>query len=131
MVGHSDAEEIVQDTFAAAMSQDRFFETVETPAAWLRTVLVRRAISHLRQRSLVARLLPHLAQRTDTASESRLDLETALQRLSPKQRAVVVLRYYHGLDYRDISANLGIPDSSLGPLLTRAKAILREALGDG
>jgi DNA-directed RNA polymerase specialized sigma24 family protein len=40
----------------------------------------------------------------------------------------VVLRYYHDAPYSEIAAALEIDQESVGPLLTRARAAMRDAL---
>ncbi len=59
---------------------------------------------------------------------ARTDLESALSRLPPKQRAAVVLRYYQNAPYAEIASALEMDVESVGPLLTRARAALRESL---
>jgi RNA polymerase sigma-70 factor (ECF subfamily) len=59
-----------------------------------------------------------------------VDLRHALMRLSPKQRAVVVLHYYEGLGETEIAGVLGCRPGSIGPLLTRARRRLRREWSD-
>jgi RNA polymerase sigma factor (sigma-70 family) len=58
----------------------------------------------------------------------RLDLALALRRLGPRPRVAIVLRYYQDASYDEIATALAVAPSSVGPLLTRARAELREAL---
>ena len=60
----------------------------------------------------------------------RRDLATALASLPPDQRTAVLLVDAYGLDYADAAEVLGVRAGTIGSRLTRARAVLREALGD-
>jgi RNA polymerase sigma-70 factor (ECF subfamily) len=127
MVGAADAEEVVQEAFERAMRDRDFFERVREPRAWLRTVVARRALGRLRRRHIVERL--RLRPPADHIEPwERVDLAAALARLASQERVAVVLRYFAEASYEEIAGALGMPASSLGPLLTRARARLREQL---
>lgn len=49
----------------------------------------------------------------------------ALAALSPRQRAVIVLRYYEGLSEAEIAATLGCSAGTVKSAASRAKATLR------
>lgn len=52
-------------------------------------------------------------------------MRRAVMNLDPRQRAAVVLRYYHGFDYATIGSILEISTSNVGALLSRALDRLR------
>lgn len=128
IVGEAEAEEVVQDAFERAMRESDFFGRVRDPLAWLRTVSTRVALARLRRRALwdKAQVLLGRGHR-ETASQS-VDISAALARLPAKQRAAIVLRYYHDAPYSEIAAALEMDEASVGPLLTRARAALKDAL---
>ena len=128
IAGDADAEECVQDAFERAMRETRFFDDVHDASAWLRTAVSRRAISRVRRRQLWARIVPRLHDPVGEYDESVADLRRALEALPPQQRAAVVLRYYADADYDEIARALDVESSSVGPILTRARTKLREAL---
>lgn len=127
MVGAAEAEEVVQDAFERAMRDPAFFERVHEPIAWLRTVTARRALGRLRRRRILERLRLRPATHGVEPWE-RADLARALDRLASRERVAVVLRYFGGESYEEIAEALGVVPSSVGPLLTRARARLREDL---
>lgn len=129
IAGDAEAEECVQDAFERAMRETHFFEEVRDPAAWLRTVVSRRAVSRVRRRALFGALMPRLHEPATDYDTDVLDLRRSLQGLPGPQRAAIVLRYYGDADYDEIARALGVAPSSVGPLLTRARTRLREALG--
>ncbi len=62
-------------------------------------------------------------------------LARALRQLSPEQRAVVELTYFHGYSYREISEIAGCPVNTVKTRMFHARAKLRTVLpalgGDG
>lgn len=128
LVGEAEAEEVVQDAFERAMREPDFFGRVREPLAWLRTVSTRVALARLRRRTLWEGAQRLLGRSGSGPDHARMDIEAALRRLPPKQRAAVVLRYYHDAPYSEIAAALEMDEASVGPLLTRARAALKESL---
>jgi RNA polymerase sigma factor (sigma-70 family) len=60
-----------------------------------------------------------------------LDLFGALQRLTPRQRASVVLHYYVGYSLREVADIIGSTRAAVGVHLFRARERLRKDLGSG
>lgn len=127
LVGEAEAEEVVQDAFERAMREPEFLSRVIEPVAWLRTATTRVALGRLRRRVLWDRVRS-LVVREPATDGRNLDLEAALRVLPLRQRAAVVLRYYQDAPYSEIAEALEIEEASVGPLLTRARAALRESL---
>lgn len=127
MVGAAEAEEVVQEAFERAMREPAFFDRVREPIAWLRTVTARRAVGRLRRRRVLERLHLRPAS-TGIEAWERVDLAIALERLPAHERVAVVLRYWAEASYDEIALALGLAPASVGPLLTRARAHLRDAL---
>jgi RNA polymerase sigma-70 factor (ECF subfamily) len=128
LVGDAEGEEIVQDAFERAMRQKDFFDEVAQPLAWLRTVVVRLAVSKLRRRTLWERIFPLLERHDTMAASPDPDLEAAIRKLPPRQRAAIVLRYYFDADYAEIASTLGLSEASISKTLSRARAVLKEDL---
>jgi RNA polymerase sigma-70 factor (ECF subfamily) len=110
------------------MREPRFFEDVRDAEAWFRTAVSRRAISRVRRRQVWGRIVPRLHAPASAYDESVADVRRALEALPAQQRAAVVLRYYADADYDEIARAIGVEASSVGPILTRARTKLREAL---
>ena len=59
-------------------------------------------------------------------AEQQEKLSKLLEKLSPKQRNVIVMFHLKGISYAEISQKLEMPIGSIGPTLRRAEAKLRE-----
>lgn len=108
---HHDADDLVQVALAKVAPQ--WSRIAHRPEPYVRQVLARESVTRWRRRrwrEQTTDLVPDLA--TDAvpseAVDERLALEAALRQLAPRQRAVIVLRYYEDLTEKEIAAVLGI-----------------------
>ena len=60
--------------------------------------------------------------------ESQEEVEKLLRRLSGKDREIVRLYWLEGRTYEEISAEVDMPVNSIGSILSRARAKLRDAV---
>lgn len=129
------AEDAVQEALVRAW---RDLPALRDPGrfdAWLRRLLVRacydEARRNRRHRANVT-LLPHHGPTTpDSSAElaERDEIDGALGRLSPEQRAIVVHHYFLGLPLLQIADALDIPLGTAKSRLHRARLALRDSLG--
>jgi RNA polymerase sigma-70 factor (ECF subfamily) len=129
------AEDVVQETFAAAFSGMRGYRGEASVKTWLTAILVRQAGRHRRRERLrrhrpIDRELAHAGINPEESTELRLDLATVLEGLDKRYRQVVVLREIEGLSYEEIADTLAVPRGTVESRLHRARAALREALKD-
>ena len=118
---HHDAEDLVQTALVKAVGVWRRIQ--DRPDAYVRRIMVNENISRWRRhrgREVVVQDVPEGVV-VDTADDT-IALRQALARLAPRQRAVVVLRYYEDLTERETAAVLGI---GVGTVKSQA----RDALG--
>jgi len=106
---HHRAEDLVQDALAKVAARWSRLRD-EAPEAYARQVIVRTNISWWRKHR--RELVVDPAERSVTGGEPSVDrrllLDDALSRLTPRQRSVVVLRYYDDLSERDTADVLGV-----------------------
>jgi RNA polymerase sigma-70 factor (sigma-E family) len=96
------------------------------PTAYARTIVVRDNISWWRrQREVPTPTLRELAE-VSSEPETALVVRRALGRLTPKQRAVVVLRHFDDLSEIDAAAVLGVSVGTVKSQLSAALARLRD-----
>jgi RNA polymerase sigma factor (sigma-70 family) len=121
-----DAEELVQEAWCIFLEQRA---TIRNPKTWLTgTVanLCRRAIQErYRQRAREERQ-PEPEVSVDAVSDAGLIIRQALDRLDDRSRTLCELIGMEQLSYDEVSASLGIPLGSVGPLYIRAKSKLRQ-----
>ncbi|HTZ54098.1 MAG TPA: RNA polymerase sigma factor [Candidatus Acidoferrum sp.] len=98
-------------------------------AVWFYRIVVRVATASKRDRARVE-LCDADMQARDADTASAIDIWRALERLSPKLRTVVVLRYFEQLSSREIASILRIPDGTVRFRLMTAKQRLRPLLDD-
>jgi RNA polymerase sigma factor (sigma-70 family) len=135
----SDAEDVVQDAFLRWSTAGP--GSVHDPAAWLTTVVVnlcrnRLASARARRERYVGTWLPEPVLTADetlgpleTAEQREsvsLALLTLLERLTPSERAVFVLRESFGYSHREIAQVVGLSEAGCRQLHRRA----RQRLGD-
>ena len=125
---HGAAEDVVQDAFVRVRAR---LQTVEHPAAYLRTAIVNgcrdRARSTGRAEAGWRRLRVVTAvSSTDKPSE----LLDAVGHLPYKQRAVLVLRYWADLREDEIAEIVGVRPATVRSITARALDRLRKDLPD-
>jgi len=122
------AEEAVAEAFARAIAQS---DELRDPLAWIYRVAFRVAIDDLRRETREANRAPATARDADPAATppELLGLLDALRRLSPNQRAAVVLHHVLGLETDEVAHRMGIAPPTVRVHLHRGRRRLRELLG--
>ncbi len=117
------AEEVVQDAFVGLQQR---IDSIDKPVGYLQRAVVHRSISVLRRRRTAARyVIPVAAVTIDPEID---ETWASVARLPPRERAVVVLRYWQDMSEADIAATLGWPNGTVKSTLHRALKHLREEL---
>jgi len=120
------AEDVVQDAFAAFLTRRVRLDDPQKALAYLRTSVVNGARDKLRRRRVSrAYVAPHAPPLHDAEEEVLLAEEhreviAALRRLAPRQREVLVLRYWSDLSEAEIADTLGISRGTVKSTASRA-----------
>ncbi|GGV34040.1 DNA-directed RNA polymerase sigma-70 factor [Kitasatospora herbaricolor] len=129
-----DAEDAVQDTYLRWHAADR--DLIETPEAWLTKVLTNLCLNQLtsaraRRVTYVGQWLPEplltgdrLLGPADTFEQREsvsMAMLTLMERLSPNERAVYVLREAFGYPHREIAEILDLTEANCQQIHRRAK----------
>jgi RNA polymerase sigma-70 factor (sigma-E family) len=130
------AEDIAQTTLARAYVAWRRVSRADDPDAYLRRILINTSHRRFRGRRVTEQPGDPPETPVDGPAElvgQRAALLAALQQLPPRQRAVIVLRYWDDLTDTQIAAALGCSPGTVRSQLSRALAKLRvsPALGEG
>ncbi len=134
-----DREDFTAEVFLAILADDfavlKRFRGASSLATYLTVIARRVLLRELLKRKIIstsgangdeADQLPD----DSTSAEERLDNQDEVQKLMgslPSEEAEIV-RLYHleGKSYHEISAHFGIPENSVGPTLSRARARMRQ-----
>jgi len=127
------ADDLVQDALVRAFARPLRAPRPGAAEAYVRVIMVNLFIDGARKRSRwnrTAPLLPGTEAAADHADQvlTRDVLLTALNGLSPRQRACVVLRYYQDLPVAQIASALGIGEGTVKRYLSEAMTRLAERL---
>jgi RNA polymerase sigma-70 factor (sigma-E family) len=130
---HQAAEDLVQDTYVVLVRRWQKSGIVD-PEAYVRRILYSRFVDGWRRRRLLElpwASPPDTAGRDEASSATdRLTLCDALVRLTPSQRAVLVLRFYEDLTEVQAAAALGISPNTVKSQTRVALQRLRELVPD-
>jgi len=136
----SDAEDVLQESFASAFQFLDSFDYSSTFGAWLKTIVVNKSINTLRRRKFtfadVEESFPDQKAETEVLDEESVQLRVesikkAMKLLPPGYRAVMSLYLFEGYDYDEISEILNISASTVRTQYHRAKQKLLQLLKQG
>jgi RNA polymerase sigma-70 factor (sigma-E family) len=127
------AEDLVQSALLKTWQAWHRLERLDDPAAYARRVIVNAHLTWWRRRG---RREDRTSDPPDTAvragDDAVVDRElvlTALNDLSPRQRAVIVLRYFEDLSEADTAALMSCSTGTVKSQTAKALARLRRTLG--
>jgi RNA polymerase sigma-70 factor (sigma-E family) len=127
------AEDIAQTALARAYVSWWRVGRAQDPDAYVRRILINASNRRFRKRRVSEQAADAPEPLADDSSQTigdRALLVTALRALGPRQRAVIVLRYWEDLTDTQIAAALGCSPGTVRSQLSRALARLREILGE-
>jgi RNA polymerase sigma-70 factor (sigma-E family) len=127
------AEYLVQDSFVSMHSAWRRLADSDRALSYLYQSVVRHSRSAQRHRMVTGNVLPD--RRPDMAGADPIAIEfehsalvSALRTVSPRQREVLVLRYYADLPEAQIASAMGISEGAVKNHSSRAMSSLRAEL---
>jgi len=137
----SEADDLVQETYARAFASGEQFTPESNLKAWLYRILRNLFIDRRRRQSISpvsdialddGDFQPALATRNasfDVNAVASLDVESAMMSLPESSRTLILLDI-EGLSETEVAAILGCPPGTVKSRLFRARAALRELLRD-
>lgn len=130
-----EADDLAQETLVAVYRRWPKLDRNARLDGYVHTVLTRRFFSvrrHLRWRREVSYAeIPAQPQRRDNdVVELRLSLQAELERLPPRQRAVIVLRFWHDLSIEQVAATMSTSPGTVASQCRKALTTLRGNLID-
>jgi len=132
-----DAEDACQDVFLRAHRAVTRLRPDSNVRAWLYRIATNRALNARRSRARAlarsADVDVDLLSASTGSAEERADVHAvrrAVESLPPRQRAALVLRRFHGLEYVEIAATVGGSEAGARANVYQAVKKLRAALGE-
>jgi RNA polymerase sigma-70 factor (ECF subfamily) len=134
-----DAAELAQETFVRAFAKLNKFKLEQRFFTWLYAISLNVVKNHLRRRSLWGKLVAggvsaaihdqgSNQEKDLLAKEEQQQLQDALLKLPPDQRAALVLRYYEDQSFADIAQICGLPENTIKMRVYRALEKLRAVM---
>jgi RNA polymerase sigma-70 factor (sigma-E family) len=128
--GREAGEDLLQEALERLLR--KWHKVDGDPEAYLRRIMYNRAVDGWRTRARRKELLGHPVEATVVDHASGLDLRlaliSALGRLTPRQRAAIVARYWEQLSEAETAAALGCSVSAVKSAAARGLRTLREAI---
>lgn len=134
-----DAEELVQDTFVRAFASIDGFRGDSSFRTWLFTIERRLLLDRRRAEKRGGRgvelredsaAIESTALDELLASESALRIRAAIDRLTPSQRRVFLLRVQEGMAYKEVAEALGTSEGAARVHYHQAVRTIKEMLDD-
>jgi RNA polymerase sigma-70 factor (ECF subfamily) len=138
---HHDAEDLAQEVFIKVHANLDAFRGDSAFGSWIHRITVNTYLNKRRKKAYFFMRLrsdfdddallqaPH--ESADRAAESgsvRKEVNRAMEKLSPKERAAFALRHYNDLSVREVAATLEVAEGTVKSLLFRAVRKLRTHL---
>jgi RNA polymerase sigma-70 factor, ECF subfamily len=138
MLSSADREDLTADVLLAIVRDDfavlRHFRGKSSLATYLTVVarrIVVRKLVDTRTATPLGAAADAVAGADGASSEQRMtdreEVEQLMEQLDDSEAAVVRMYHLEGKTYQEISRTTGMPTNSVGPMLTRARAKLRNA----
>ena len=128
-----DAEDITQDVLVALLKRGKPFDSPEHEKAWLLRTAINKSKNHLKS-GWIKRTVPlnetDDSEIDDSMNEKNQVMEAVLS-LPEKYRTVIHLFYYNGYSIKEIADIVGKKPATVGTLLARGRALLKEMMIGG
>ena len=130
-----DAADLVQDALVKTFGRLRNGFSVASAEGYVRRAILNTYIDRGRRTTRwrkIAHLtaVPDVADSPSAGSESRIDLHEELRKLTPRERACLVLRYYDDLKVDDIAETLELSSGAVKRYLSDGLAKMAVALAE-
>lgn len=132
------AEDITQTVFLKVYLNLNNIDQTKSIKSWIYRIAHNEAANYLRsvsrkKESMLddgqwAKISPQKEQEEDISEQYSEVIQTALKKIKPKYREVIVLYYFEEKSYDEIAVILNSSTSSVGTLIRRAKQQLKKLL---
>ena len=131
----SRADDLVQDCLTRAIAKQHLWQAGTDLRAWLFTILHNQRVNDVRRsmrqgNTVPLDEVPQLTVQPNAIATLQLrDLETAIGKLAPEQRQVILLVGLEGMLYEEVASILNVPVGTVRSRLSRGRDQLRRLMG--
>jgi RNA polymerase sigma factor (sigma-70 family) len=126
----TEGADLLQDALVRVFTHPKAGWTVQDIERYVRRTMLNRYLDQYRRQRRLRLLLPRLSGGSQIevvpdhseGIDQRLDLQGALNDLTPRQRACVVLRFYEDLPVSEVAHRMGLSDGTVKRHLSDAAA---------
>lgn len=128
----AEAQDCVQEAYARAWQRWATVSGYDVPAAWVRQVAFRLAISRFRRARVGVGVLRRVGPpaQVPPLDPSHVAIVQALKCLPEAQRIAVVLHHVAGLSVAEVAVETGAPTGTVKARLSRGRAALADLLAE-
>lgn len=144
-LGAEDREDLCAEVFLQLVRDDfavlRHFRAQSSLATYLTVIARRIIVKEILRRRSSAPLVEHAAHHVSEPADSRdpderrigdrEEVERLIQVLDGGEAQIVRMYHLEGRSYEEISFATGVPENSIGPILSRARGKLRQQAAAG
>ncbi len=136
MKNQNDALDVVQETAYRSFKTIKNLKEPKYFKTWLTKIAINCSLDFLGKQKKVVQLKPKLEKNFSGDVNEDIDQEMTvrdlIECLSEEEKSVVILRFYEGMTFKEVSETLDIPLGTAKTILYRALDKLRNNLkGDG
>lgn len=132
------AEDLSQEVFASAFSALGGYRGEASARTWILKIARNRCIDYLRKQKRWSAYddegdpdeFPEEVSLPNTILSRRSEVESALLQLDEVERAFIILRFRHGLDYQELAAAFGLKTGTARMRVSRALGKMRALLSE-
>jgi RNA polymerase sigma-70 factor (ECF subfamily) len=131
----ADAEDLAQETFIQAFRQLATYRAEAKFSSWLYRIAFNLALNWKKHRETQQRMMSDWGQQQTLAASGTdfkrsQQVQEALLKLNPKQRAAIILTAYEGLNHAQAAHALGCSETTVSWRLFTARAKLKKLLSN-
>lgn len=144
---HDDAEDLSQEVFIKVFKSVSNFKGDSKFSTWIHRVTINTYIDHTRSQKMMTTSLPDYFSEDNHETESfsgkdhyknpelvtegnqiQIHVQQALEKLTPREKTIFVMRHYQELQNKEISEILNITEGTVKTLMFRAVQKLQQHL---
>jgi len=127
-----DAEDALQEGFLTAFEKLDEVREVEKFPGWIKTIILRKALTLAEQKKKTILLHPETPIREEKKGDENEEVNAqktilwnSIQQLKSNYKNILIMMYYEGMDYEEISEIMGLSYGNCRTLASRAKEQLK------